>query len=137
MHRGFLLIAALLGGLGVAAGAFGAHGLERVTSDEKIIHGFQTGVQYQIYHAIALLSLAVLYGRVPLNAIKWAANFFIIGVILFSGSLYVLTYLKVQDSNAIKIVGPITPIGGLCFIIGWLFLVLAAYKYKVRPGVEE
>jgi uncharacterized membrane protein YgdD (TMEM256/DUF423 family) len=135
MHRGFLMMAALFGGLGVAAGAFGAHGLENITSDEKIIHGFQTGVQYQIYHALALMAVAIIYGRTHLKAMMWAGNFFIVGIFLFSGSLYALTYLKIQESTAIKFIGPVTPIGGLCFIIGWLCLALGANNYKIKPEV--
>ena len=102
------MAAAIFGGLAVALGAFGAHGLEGITKDEKILHGFQTGVQYQMYHALALL--------------------FIAGIFLFSGSLYLLTFLKIQESSSVKLVGPVTPLGGLFFIAGWLFLLVAAFK---------
>ena len=94
------------------------------------MHGFQTGVQYQMYHALALLAIAILYEKDPAKWIKWAGNCFIAGIILFSGSLYLLTFLKIQESNAVKIAGPITPLGGIFFIAGWLFLLAAAMKRK-------
>jgi uncharacterized membrane protein YgdD (TMEM256/DUF423 family) len=130
MHKNFLITAAFFGGLAVALGAFGAHGLESITSDEKILHGFQTGVQYQMYHALALLAIAIMFDQFQNKWIKWAGNCFIAGTILFSGSLYLLTFLKIQGSSAVKIVGPITPLGGIFFITGWLFLLLAALKRK-------
>ena len=122
MHRNFLLTGALLGGLAVALGAFGAHGLERITVDEKIIHSFQTAVQYQLYHALALLAVAIIYERMPFTAVKWAGNCFIIGIILFSGSLYALTAIKVSSIAGFDKIGLITPVGGLFFIAGWLML---------------
>jgi uncharacterized membrane protein YgdD (TMEM256/DUF423 family) len=128
MHKKFLAIAAVLGGLAVALGAFGAHGLERLTSDERIIQGFRTGTQYQMYHALALLLVAGLYDKFKLTPAKWAANCFITGTILFSGSLYLLTFFKIQDSDAVRWVGPVTPVGGLLLISGWIFLLSAAIK---------
>ena len=74
MHKKYFLAAAISGGLAVALGAFGAHGLESLTSDEKILHGFQTGVQYQMYHALALLAIAMLYEKLQSRWIKWAGN---------------------------------------------------------------
>ncbi len=124
------MTAAVFGGLAVAFGAFGAHSLENITRDEKILHGFQTGVQYQMYHALALLAIAILYEKDHGKWLKWAGNFFIAGIILFSGSLYLLTFLKIQESNAVKLVGPVTPLGGVLFIAGWLFLLIAAIKKK-------
>ena len=122
------MAAAIFGGLAVALGAFGAHGLEGITKDEKILHGFQTGVQYQMYHALALLFIALLYDKSPGKCLKWAGNSFIAGIFLFSGSLYLLTFLKIQESSSVKLVGPVTPLGGLFFIAGWLFLLVAAFK---------
>jgi uncharacterized membrane protein YgdD (TMEM256/DUF423 family) len=130
MHKKYLVTAALFGGLAVALGAFGAHGLEQVTTDEKILHIYQTGVQYQMYHALALLAVGILYEKFAGRYLQWAAISFIAGIILFSGSLYLLTFLKIQSSTAVKFVGPVTPIGGLFFITGWLLLVLAFSKKK-------
>jgi uncharacterized membrane protein YgdD (TMEM256/DUF423 family) len=128
MHKNYLIVAAIFGGLAVALGAFGAHGLESMTTDEKILHGFQTGVQYQMYHALALLAIAIMYDKFQNKWIKWAGNCFIAGVILFSGSLYLLSFLKIQGSSAVKIAGPVTPIGGIFLIAGWVFLLAAAIK---------
>jgi uncharacterized membrane protein YgdD (TMEM256/DUF423 family) len=128
MYKNYLIVAVFFGGLAVALGAFGAHGLESITTDEKIIHGFQTGVQYQMYHALALLAISMLYDKFQNKWIKWAGNCFIAGVILFSGSLYLLTFLKIQESNAVKMVGPVTPLGGIFFIAGWLILLATALK---------
>ena len=130
MYRTFLTAGAIFGGLGVALGAFGAHGLQSMTSDETIIHGFQTGVQYQVYHALALLAAAVIFEKFPYRFTKWAGNCFITGIILFSGSLYALTLLKIQGSSLTKIAGPITPLGGVFFILGWLFLLMSILKRK-------
>jgi uncharacterized membrane protein YgdD (TMEM256/DUF423 family) len=129
MHRSFVIAGAVLGGLAVALGAFGAHGLERVTSDAKILHGFRTGVEYQMYHSLALLAVAALVSHFPNKWMKWAANCFIIGILLFSGSLYLLTFLKTQGSSGgISIVGPLTPLGGVFFIAGWLFMLVSVLR---------
>ena len=128
MHKNYISVAAIFGGLAVVLGAFGAHGLEGLTKDEKILHGFQTGVQYQMYHTLALVSLVILSEKLSARWLKWSANCFITGIILFSGSLYLLTFLKLQESTAVKFVGPITPLGGIFFIAGWLFFLLAAKK---------
>ncbi len=128
MHKKLLAIAAISGGLAVALGAFGTHGLERLTTDEKIVQGFRTGVQYQVYHALALLIIAGLYEKFPQPSIKWAANCFITGILLFSGSLYLLTFFRIQGSSAVKFVGPVTPVGGVFFILGWVFLLVAALR---------
>ena len=130
MHKKFLVVASFFGGLAVALGAFGAHGLESITDDEKILHGFQTGVQYQMVHALALLAIGILFEKFPDSWLRWAANSFIAGIILFSGSLYMLTFLKIQDSSFVRFIGPVTPLGGLFFIAGWLFLLIAVIKKK-------
>ena len=93
--------------------------MEGITKDEKILHGF---------HALALLFIALLYDKLPGKWLKWAGNSFIAGIFLFSGSLYLLTFLKIQESSSVKLVGPVTPLGGLFFIAGWLFLLVAAFK---------
>lgn len=130
MHKSLIITAAFFGGLAVALGAFGAHGLEKITADEKILHGFQTGVQYQMYHALGLLAIGILADKYKNNWISWAGRSFITGIILFSGSLYILTFLKIEDNSAVNIVGPVTPVGGLFFIAGWIFLLLAVLKNK-------
>jgi uncharacterized membrane protein YgdD (TMEM256/DUF423 family) len=130
MYRSFLIAGTLFGALGVALGAFGAHSLQTVTQDEKILHGFQTAVQYQLYHALALLITGILYEKIPHKLVKWAGNCFITGIILFSGSLYLLTWLKIEGSSFTKIAGPVTPLGGIFFIAGWLLLLAAVAKKR-------
>jgi uncharacterized membrane protein YgdD (TMEM256/DUF423 family) len=127
MHKPFLTAGAIFGALAIALGAFGAHGLERVTSDPKILHSFQTGVQYQMYHALALLVVGILVEKFPGKWLQWAGSAFTIGILLFSGSLYLLTFLKTQGSST-RIVGPITPLGGIVFIIGWVCLLIAVTR---------
>lgn len=130
MHRIYFLLAAILGAIAVATGAFGAHGLQKITSDEKILHGYHTAVQYQVYHALALLIAAAVADKLSPKLFRWAALCFTGGILLFSGSLYLLTYLKIQESAAAKAVGPVTPLGGVLFIAGWILLGLAAIKNK-------
>lgn len=130
MHKHYLSVAAIFGGLAVALGAFGAHGLEKITTDTTILHGFHTGVQYQMYHALALLAVGIMFENFSVKRMKWAAVCFITGIILFSGSLYLLTFLKIQGSNFVRYVGPVTPLGGLFLIAGWVLLLLAAIKNK-------
>jgi len=130
MHKNYLIAAIIFGALAVALGAFGAHALEKITADPKILHGYQTAVQYQFYHALALLVVGILAEKFPGRWIKWAAACFISGIILFSGSLYLLTFLKIQENAAIRFVGPVTSLGGMFFIAGWLFLLIAVLRKK-------
>src|SRR5262245_9077296 len=127
MNRSFLITASILAGLAVALGAFGAHGLKKIV-DAEAVSVFQTGVQYQMYHALALLATGILFERFPNKWIRWAGNFFIIGIILFSGSLYLLTLLKATEQMGLKGIGIITPFGGVFFILGWLFLFAGIVK---------
>ncbi len=130
MHKPFLIFGAFFGLLSIIFGAFGAHALQDIVTDEKLLHGFQTGVQYQMYHALALLATGILYERFPIRLIRWAGNLFIAGIILFSGSLYLLTSLNGHSGNFAKIVGPITPLGGTLFILGWLFLFVTLLRVQ-------
>ena len=130
VHKTYLAAAAIFGGLGVALGAFGAHGLQRITADESILNSYDTAARYQLIHAVALLGIAAIAERNQDRILRWAANCFIIGIILFSGSLYLLTYFKIQESDAVKILGPVTPVGGLFMIAGWVFLLILALKRR-------
>ena len=127
MHKNFLLAGSVLGAVAVVLGAFGAHGLKQVVPAETV-QTFQTGVQYQMYHAIALLITGILYERFSNKLIKLAGSFFIIGILLFSGSLYLLTLLKATEAVGLSKIGIITPVGGLCFILGWLSLFAGMLK---------
>lgn len=119
MLRGFLMLAAFFGFTGVGLGAFAAHGLKSRLSAEYMAI-FHTGVTYQLVHALALLGVAFLATQIPGRLITWAGASFAIGILLFSGSLYVLTLTGVSN------LGIITPFGGLAFLVGWFCLGLAA-----------
>jgi uncharacterized membrane protein YgdD (TMEM256/DUF423 family) len=116
-----LSLAACSAMISVVLGAFAAHGLKSKLS-ETLLNTFQTGVQYQMYHSLALILLAILYRQVPQSLLFYSAGFMFAGIILFSGSLYMLALTQ------LKWFGPITPIGGLCFIVGWALLIAAALK---------
>jgi len=121
MSRSILLIAALLLALAVILGAFGAHALkERLTAD--MMQVYETGVKYHFYHALGLLLVGVLAIQMPSTLMNWSAICLIAGIVIFSGSLYVLAI------TGIKWLGAITPIGGLSFIAGWVLLALAVWK---------
>ena len=119
MSRLFLLLGALSGFVSVAAGAFGAHALrDRLAPDYLAV--FETGARYQMYHALALLAVALLTQRWPGASLQWAGWLFVIGTILFSGSLYALAL------SGTRWLGAITPLGGIAFLAGWICLALAA-----------
>jgi uncharacterized membrane protein YgdD (TMEM256/DUF423 family) len=128
MHKTFLTLASLLGALSVALGAFGAHGLKKIVPAETV-STFQTGVQYQFYHTFALFIAAILYKEFPSTNIVWAGYAFLAGILLFSGSLYALTFLHDTQSVGLKRIGIITPIGGLFFIAGWILLAMGLKKF--------
>lgn len=121
MHRSFLITAAALAGLAVVLGAFGAHGLKQVVSQESV-GTFETGVRYHFYHSFALLVTGMLFERFRNKWTRYAGFSFIIGIVLFCGSLYALTFLKATQTVGLSGIGAITPIGGLFFIAGWVFL---------------
>jgi uncharacterized membrane protein YgdD (TMEM256/DUF423 family) len=122
MDRTFLLFGSLLGFLGVVFGAFGAHALKsRLSADMLVV--FETGVRYQMYHAFAILIVAAAIGRIGnANLLVLAGWFFVAGVVLFSGSLYALSL------SGVGVLGAITPVGGLLFLIGWACLGLFALR---------
>ncbi|GIZ12573.1 DUF423 domain-containing protein [Pseudomonas sp. NCCP-436] len=121
MARFWLLLSALAGLSGVALGAFAAHGLKHRLSAEYLAV-FQTGTHYQLIHALALFGVALLALHAPSRLINLAGTAFAVGILLFSGSLYVLTL------SGLGKLGLITPIGGVAFMLGWLCLGLAAWK---------
>ncbi|MEL0064291.1 MAG: DUF423 domain-containing protein [Gammaproteobacteria bacterium] len=117
-----VIAAGISGGLGVALGAFGAHGL-RGKVEERLLETFQTAVQYQMIHALALLIVAIMMLQSGRNlTLDIAAGGFVVGILLFSGSLYGLVLTDMRW------LGPVTPLGGLCFIAGWVALVAAGLQ---------
>ena len=125
MIKIFISLAALFGGLSVAAGAFASHALKEQISD-RALEIFEVGARYQMYHALALLLVGILLTRSDTQPASLIASgwLFIIGIFIFSGSLYALSL------SDIKILGAITPIGGAAFIAGWGALMFAALNYQ-------
>lgn len=119
MDRSFALAGSISAFIAVAAGAFGAHALKRSISPESL-QAFETGARYQMYHALALFAVAWMVTQSPGAAATWAGRLFIIGTVLFSGSLYLLAL------TGITRLGMVTPLGGLAFLAGWVCLALAA-----------
>lgn len=125
MLRTFLMLAAFFGFTGVALGAFGAHGLKNRLSAEYMAI-FQTGVLYQLIHALAIFGVALLAMQIQGRLVTYAGIAFTLGIILFSGSLYLLTLTGMSK------LGIITPIGGLCFLLGWAILGWTAWQLGVE-----
>ncbi len=125
MTKIFIAFAAILAGLSVAAGAFASHTLKEKITD-RALEIFQTGAQYQMYHALALLLVALLLSQAQSSQMSLTASgfAFITGIVIFSGSLYALSL------TGIKWLGAIAPIGGFAFLIGWACLAIAAWSYK-------
>lgn len=129
--RLLILLASLLGGLGVALGAFGAHGLKNLV-EPRLLEVFNTAVQYQLLHALALLAVALwlrldsAQATAVRSMLKRAAWAWLIGVLLFSGSLY--AYILTYTLAGMRFFAFITPLGGVFFILGWALLFWAAWK---------
>ena len=121
MVRTFLMLAAFFGFTGVALGAFAAHGLKNRLSAEYLAI-FHTGVLYQLIHELVILGVAVLAAQLPGRLVTMAGWSFALGIVLFSGSLYVLTLTGISK------LGIITPFGGLAFLVGWALLGLTAWR---------
>ena len=128
MNKKIILTASLFGFIAVILGAFGAHGLEGKISDYHI-DTWKTANQYHFYHTFALLFLAT-FSRAKSQSIRVSFIFFTIGIFLFSGSLYLLSVRDLLGIEKVSILGPITPLGGLCFMVGWIGLFVAALKNR-------
>ncbi len=123
MDRIFLAVGAISAGLAVATGAFGAHGLKaRVTPDLLVI--WETGARYHMYHAFAIMAAAWAWSRgaAARGPAVWAGWLFVVGTVIFSGSLYALAF------TGIRAIGAVTVIGGFAFLVGWVFLAIAALR---------
>ncbi len=127
MNKRIVLTASIFGALAVAFGAFGAHGLKNIINSASL-EIWQKGVDYQFYHVFALLYLST-FTRYKNKWLEFSFVFFTLGIVLFSGSLYVLALKDVYHLST-RLIGPITPVGGLCFILGWFSLFVAALKDK-------
>jgi uncharacterized membrane protein YgdD (TMEM256/DUF423 family) len=124
--RFFLICAAIFGFTGVVLGALGAHTLHGTLLIRGTLNTWETGVLYQLVHAVALICVVAMIpssGATMQRYLAWAARFWVVGVILFSGSLYILAV------GGPRIFGPITPLGGVAFMLGWIYLLIAGIKY--------
>lgn len=119
----FFVVGSIMGFLSVAIGAFGAHGLEGKISD-KLLQVWKTGVQYQMFGTVLIFIIGFLMLKIQqATLLQWAGWLSVVGIILFSGSLYVMS------ATGIKWLGAITPLGGIAFLVAWLFVGIAAMKY--------
>ncbi len=129
-----LLTIGILGAVAVALGALGAHFLKGkldtglITPDQ--LNGFDTAVKYQMYHVLAMLLVVALKNNYAGRPLTWAYHFFLWGIILFSGSLYLLCTRHLLGMDGLRFLGPITPLGGILFVAGWLCLAAAAFGKK-------
>ena len=122
MQKAFLTIASLSGAIAVMIGAFGAHALKNMLESSGHFDTYETAVKYQFYHSLALLAVGLAMSQLHSKNFEYAGWAFIIGILLFCGSLYLLCFTGITKFGAI------TPIGGLAFIAGWLLLALGFYK---------
>jgi uncharacterized membrane protein YgdD (TMEM256/DUF423 family) len=127
MHKKYIAIGALLAGIAVILGAFAAHGLKKILTVEELAV-FETGVRYQIYHSFAIIIVGILGKDYTSKYLLLAGKLFIAGIILFSGSLYLLTALKAMQATSLLWIGAITPVGGVCFISAWLLICVSFWK---------
>lgn len=127
MYKPALIIGFICAALGVIIGAFAAHGLKPMMELSQQ-QTFETGVRYQMYHSFALIMLGLLSIQFNNNYIQYATLFFTLGIICFSGSLYALSLLQMNGIVGLKGVGIITPIGGVLFILGWVYSLLAVIR---------
>ena len=129
MYKKMLIIAAIFAALSVILGAIAAHFLEQYLTD-KMLKVFETAARYQMYHSLAIALCGILFYNNSIKAFKIAFYLFIVGIVLFSGSLYALSLLSLQQKISLHFVGAITPIGGICFIMGWAFIAMGVNKMK-------
>ena len=133
MHRVFFKIASFFAGLSVIIGAFGAHLLKRILEPEALA-SIQTAVTYQMTHSLAIFIIGMMYRHYATKKVIFSGYFFTIGIILFSGSIYLITMLKYLGFGTNNLLVLLTPLGGLMLILGWFTLMIAvpesSLKYK-------
>jgi len=126
MRKSILILAAFFGLIAVAFGAFGAHGLKKLINPDYISL-WEKGVQYQFYHTLALIVCAIYLKTEDSKLIRNAAYCFVLGIVCFSGSLYLLATRELTGVPTV-VLGPVTPIGGFFFIVGWGLILVNALK---------
>ncbi len=129
MGKNTIIIGGLFAALAVVLGAMGAHSLKGVLNPD-LLKSFETGVQYQFYHALALIITALLQKNFKSKFFTYSSWFFVIGIILFSFSIYLLSLRELLNMPGLRVLGPLTPFGGISFILGWMFLIIAGFEVK-------
>jgi uncharacterized membrane protein YgdD (TMEM256/DUF423 family) len=127
VQKTFLVIGSGAATLAVILGAFGAHALKEKLSPEQL-QTFETGVRYQMYHAFALIIISLASEKLNTQLLNYSGYLFIAGIVFFSGSLYLLSAKNLLGIESWKFLGPVTPLGGLSFIIAWVLVLLSAIK---------
>ncbi|MFY7965904.1 MAG: DUF423 domain-containing protein [Chitinophagaceae bacterium] len=127
MHKNIIFTAAIFAAVSVALGAFGAHALDGLLTD-RWQKSYETAARYLMYHSFALLACGVLEYIQPNRLVVIASKLFIAGIILFCGSLFTLVFLNFKNITNFNFIGAITPLGGICFIVGWMFLAFGARR---------
>lgn len=131
MQKIFLLFSGISGALAVMLGALGAHSLQELITVEQL-QSYETGVRYQMFHTLAIVLVVLLYDKLQSKHLKYAVWLFVIGIILFSGSIYLLSTQDITGLNLSSYLWPVTPLGGIFFVIGWLFIFTAAWKMSPK-----
>jgi uncharacterized membrane protein YgdD (TMEM256/DUF423 family) len=127
MQKFFIRTASILAAIAVVLGALGAHALKTKLGPDQL-QSFETAVKYQMYHSLALFILSLLANVLDLKFLKYAGYLFIFGILFFSGSIYLLSTRTITGMEGISFLGPITPIGGLLLITGWIFVFIATFR---------
>ena len=141
MQRYLVIFAGVSGALAVALGALGAHYLKGKAAEGILtmdnLHAFHTAVEYHIYHTLAIFGIALFSGKLNHKFLEHAANFFMVGIGLFSGSIYILSTREIFGIEGLRWLGPVTPIGGMLFVTGWIMLFVAGLKTSRKKGQAE
>lgn len=140
MQRYLVIFAGISGAIAVALGALGAHYLKSKVAEGVLtgdnLQSFDTAVRYHIYHTLAIFGIALFSGKLNHKFLEHAANFFIVGLILFSGSIYILSTKSLFGIEGLRWLGPVTPIGGMVLITGWIMLFIAGLKTTKRKKLK-
>ncbi|MDO9377133.1 MAG: DUF423 domain-containing protein [Bacteroidota bacterium] len=134
MHKGFLKTGIALTALAVMLGAFGAHGLRPLLSEKELIT-YETAVRYQFYHSFAIIIVGIVFREFRSRFVEWAGWAFAAGLLIFSGSLYLLTTMRLLHKEGFEWLGAITPLGGILFVLGWIFLFAGISRKHQRSSL--
>lgn len=127
--RSTFITASVLGVLAVILGAFGAHGLRPLIPEDSL-ESYRTAVSYQFYHVFAMLAAGILFHITQDKKFRYASNAFLAGIIFFSGSIYLLSTRAATGLDGITFLGPVTPLGGTFFILGWILMAIGSFKMR-------